>query len=375
MKFLSPLRSFFSFSRREMRGVLWLLPLLAVVGILLVVAGRPRFEKSFLERAAEGGTVQIATVEEEFELFEFDPNTVTLQELCRLGFTQRTAAGIIRYRERGRRFEIPEDFATCYGVSLEKYTELEPYIVIGEEFRARPRSVERSVTTRNTAPARSTFRNNAPALADFDPNTLDAGGFEALGFSQAQAAAIVRYRTSIGGFRTPDDFERSYVVSEQMFERLRPHIKISRPELRKIPEPTLIELNTADSARLRTVSGIGEVLVVRVLSYRERLGGFMCAEQLREIQGMTPENFERIRQQIFVDSSAVRKININFAPHAELAEVLGRHPYISAEELRKLLSSRQLKGGWKTIEDMVVENIITQRQAERLAPYLMFKTE
>ena len=376
MKFLSSLRSFFSFSRREMRGVLWLLPLLAVVGILLVVAGRPRFEKSFIELAAEGGSVRVAAVEDKgelfelFELFEFDPNTVTLQELCRLGFTQRTAAGIIRYRERGKRFEIPEDFATCYGVGLEKYTELEPYIVIGEEFRARQGNVARNIA------ARGGGNGNAPRsavqLADFDPNALDAGGFEALGFSQSQVAAILRYRASIGGFRTPDDFARSYVVSEQMFEQLRPYIKISRPEP---SEPKLLELNTADSVQLRTVNGIGEVLVVRVLDYRERLGGFVSAEQLREVQGMTPENFERVRQQIFVDSSAVRKININFAPHAELAEALGRHPYISAEGLRKLLSSRQLKGGWRTIEDMVEGDIMTQRQAERLAPYLVFSDE
>ncbi len=354
-----------------MRGVLWLLPLLAAVGALIVAANRPQFEKSFLEQVAEQGAERVEVKAEEMpvaELFTFDPNTVTLQELCRLGFSPRTAAGIIKYRERGKRFEIAEDFASCYGVSIEKYTELEPYIIIGEEFRPRKR------TERHREAAKPKIEQIE--LSYFDPNALDATGFVALGFSEAQAATIIRYRTSMGGFKTAEDFGRSYVVSPEMFEKLRPDIVIAPVAEKVIPaKKALVELNGADSILLRSVSGIGAVLVVRIMDYRERLGGYVRVEQLAEIPGVTQENYERIGQQIFVDSCKIRKIDINFAPHQSVVDALGNHPYITAKGLRKLLKNRQLKGGWRTIGDMVNENIVTQEQAARLAPYLIFRTE
>ena len=48
------------------------------------------------------------------------------------------------------------------------------------------------------------------------------------------------------------------------------------------------------------------------------------------------------------------------------------HPYLPPATLRKLLSKRQLKGGWRTVEELIDDHIITRREALRLAPYLRF---
>lgn len=316
------LRSMFTFTPAQIRGVLWMLPLLAVFGIVISLADRPRFEKSFLEltdSVAAGKIVRPAVPVNDTvgmpakeaassELFVFDPNTATLQEFVRLGLDTRTAAGIIKYRERGKRFEIPADFATCYGVAIEDYTRLEPYIRIGEEFALKPTAgaVSRSVPGKPYVNSRET----APSVAGTTP-----------------------------------------------------------------AEPSLVELNGADSALLRSVSGIGEVLVVRIVEYRDRLGGFACKSQLAEIKGMSPENLERICEQIRVDSCEIQKIDINFAPHKTLVEQMGGHPYVTDVMLRKLLKNRQLKGGWSTIGEMVEENIMTDEDALRLSPYLLFRSE
>lgn len=315
------------FSAAERRGVLWLLPLLAVAGVLIAFASRPAYEQSFLDLADR--IEQDSTTKKYYdrtpvtndgaysynaepepasapELFAFDPNTVSLQELCRLGFDVRTATGIIKYREKGKRFEIPEDFATCYGVSLAQYTRLEPYIKIGEQYRARPREFSR------------------------EPK---------------------------------DTVRRDYVAAADSV----------RPRERKPRE--IVELNSADSAALRSVSGIGEVMVGRIVEYRRRLGGFARVEQLAEIEGMTEQNYERICKQIRVDNCEIQKIDINFEPHKTLAEWFARHPYTTDKMLRKLLKARQLRGGWRTPEDLVKENILTHHEAERLAPYLVFGVE
>ncbi len=220
-------------------------------------------------------------------------------------------------------------------------------------------------------------------LVPFDPNALGEEGFVGLGFTPRQARTIINFREACGGFRTAADFARSYVVSEEMFARLKPYIVIAPPEEESAGKESgqaagnggaaaslPVELNRADSAALVAVSGIGPATASAILAYRERLGGFCNRRQVVETGVVTERNWERMKEQIWADSCAIRKIDINFAaPNA-----VARHPYITPRTLRKILRNRQLKGGWSTIEDMVEDNTLTNEEAGRLAPYLHFGT-
>ena len=64
------------------------------------------------------------------ESFRFDPNTVTEDDLCRLGFTQKQARSIMNYRQKGGRFRRKADFAKSFVVPDSIYRRLEPYIDI-----------------------------------------------------------------------------------------------------------------------------------------------------------------------------------------------------------------------------------------------------
>ena len=64
------------------------------------------------------------------ELFEFDPNTVTKEELMRLGFSERQAQVIENYRTKGGKYNKPRDFAKMYVVDSALFARLEPYIRI-----------------------------------------------------------------------------------------------------------------------------------------------------------------------------------------------------------------------------------------------------
>ncbi len=232
-----------SFSPAQVRGILWLLPLLGVVVVILVFANRPRFEKSFLEQAAEQeGETRDGEVTDSVRV------VYVYQDAPQRRMPRNTAARDTSYRQR------------------------------------------REYPKRDT----------------------------------------VRY----------DGHKR----------------------------PVKVSINTADSATLRTVSGIGEYLVTRIIDYRTRLGGYVQKEQLLEIPGMYPENFERIVPQIFIDSAGIQKIDINFAS----PDRIGKHPYVDGATLRKLLKYRQLKGGWRTTQELIEQDILTPQRAEKLAPYLIF---
>ena len=64
------------------------------------------------------------------ESFRFDPNTVSVEDLQRLGFSPKQAASIDNYRSKGGRFRRKEDFAKSYVVADSVYRRLEAYIDI-----------------------------------------------------------------------------------------------------------------------------------------------------------------------------------------------------------------------------------------------------
>ncbi len=64
------------------------------------------------------------------ELFQFDPNTVSREDLVRLGFSQKQAQVIENYRNKGGKYSRPRDFAKMYVVDSVMYARLEPYIRI-----------------------------------------------------------------------------------------------------------------------------------------------------------------------------------------------------------------------------------------------------
>lgn len=378
-KFSDGIKALFNFSKSERRGILYLLPLLIVVSLMVVFINRPKGDNDLIYNLKDADSMPRAKAvayftpqedSEHYELFRFDPNTVTYRQLLRLGMSKRAAAGFIKYRTAGKVFGVKEEFAACYGVSEQMYDRLEPYIIIGELHRTRPKRDG----VQSDSPQQLSQDSGRDSLFEFDPNLLDADGYRALGFSLRQAQALIKYREMIGGFRGEQEFEKCYMVSPERMSQLRTYMKFTEHKS-DIQKPSAVELNAADSATLRSVRGIGAVTVGAIMEYRTRLGGFVSINQLSDINSVTERNFELIAKQIWVDSCIIQKIDVNFASPKQLNDRLANHPYCGSVALRKLLKQRQLKGGWSSIRDMIEQKIVTPRQAEKLAPYLLFNAE
>lgn len=346
-------------SREDRRTLMLLVPLLMLCVAAFVLL-EPRSSSRMQSGPAANAAAPVDTIPEPFV---FDPNTVDYRTLRRLGFTKQDAAGILRYRAAGKVFRIPEDFAACYQVSDSMYDRLESCIRIGPEYRFRPRTD--TAVRRERQPFARRERIVVPLTA-FRIDTMSARFLRAIGFTKRQAEAIADYNTLIGGFRDEEELRDYPIIGDSAGRRLAEYAIF--PERRRRPLHEPVELNTADSATLRSISGIGEKTVTAILDYRRRLGGFHCVEQLAEIPGVTERNYERIVKQISVDSCGISKIDINFASPKALAE----HPYIPPRMLRKILKQRQLKGGWSTLQELIEANITTREEAARLRPYLRF---
>ena len=368
-----------SFSWGEARALAFVAPSIVTMAIIIYNANwSPNFY-DFKDRAFEkpqidrSGRVADSVEVAEIVLSHFDPNTATFEEFRALGLSASTAAGVVKYRERGKRFEIPEDFATCYGITDSIYAALKPYIIIGEEFKLKPfERTERAVSDNHRE--RMTPAEKATAyLTDhltINPNILTADDWVALGCSVRQAEAVARWCEERGGVRSVTELEECRYLPLEVLDVIAGALVFNQSVglVEDSLGVVLVELNSADSATLVALRGIGARTANDIIAYRERLGGFARVEQLADLAVMTERNYEQIITQIFVDSCKISKIDINFAR----PESLENHPYMTPRRLRKILKNRQLKGGWSTIEDMILDNTLTAEEAEKLSPYLHF---
>ena len=237
---------------------------------------------------------------------------------------------------------------------------------------------------------------------EFDPNKFSYEQLREAGLPKEVAVGVVRWRSYGKVYRVKEDLALVSGMTDSLYMLIKPYIVIDpsvaakpkeykQQETEQEPAPQLtqqnsislknesapvrpkplVELNGADTTALISVNGIGSKSAVEIVKYRELLGGYHSVEQISELKCVTEQNYEKILQQIYCDSCEIRKIDINFAA----PKVIARHPYVSAAALRKIIKQRQLKGGWSRIEEMVEDNILSEDEAKRLAPYLWFRLD
>ncbi|MDR1895660.1 MAG: helix-hairpin-helix domain-containing protein [Prevotellaceae bacterium] len=245
--------------------------------------------------------------------------------------------------------------------------------------------------------------NKLDTVFFFDPNTIDSASMVLLGFSPRQARSIVNYRNKGGKFYNKESFGKSFAVSDEMFARLYNYIDIKQerkqiadktPKTSKTSKiietkqphnddrnknPTVpasvnkvktrtVELNIADTAKLKELRGIGQYYAQRIVEYRNKLGGFVDAAQLMEIKGIDSTRFAMFRDQISIDIAQIKRININTVSEKELS----KHPYINSYVAKSIIKYRQFKGTIASVVELLNENILTKKQSDKISAYLEF---
>lgn len=176
------------------------------------------------------------------ENFKFNPNTVSVSDLQRLGFSEKQAMSIDAYRAKGGRFRRKEDFARSYVVADSVFKRLEPYIDIPK----------------------------------IDINKADSAAFDTLpGIGGWFAARMVEYRTSLGGYSFPEQLLDIYHFDREKYDALSDLICCSRPmpfELWTLPaeklreHPYIHDWNTARAIVLFRQNNPSGALTVQALA-------------------------------------------------------------------------------------------------------------
>jgi len=137
----------------------------------------------------------------------------------------------------------------------------------------------------------------------------------------------------------------------------------------KLKPGATIELNAADSAALTTVRGIGASFAIRIIRYRNRIGGFYNKKQLMEVYELDTTKYAEIKDQLTVSPSAVIKVNINTISFASLRQ----SPYLSYKQASAIIEYRTQHGNYNSIDDVGNVAIITPDVLHKIEPYIKFK--
>lgn len=215
-------------------------------------------------------------------------------------------------------------------------------------------------------------------LFAFNPNEIGETEWQQLGFSRRQAEVIEAIKAKGFKFYSANDLKKIRVIGDEGFERLKNYVEIpprvyesSQPFEKKTAfiyeakQPILLEINSADSAAIEALPGIGPYLTHKILNYRNALGGFTSIEQVAETRKLPDSTFQKIKDKIYIAENSLQKININTAP----ADSFMRHPYITWQQAKSMVAFRTANGKFSRIETAQRAGMFSDSVFQKLKPY------
>ena len=299
-------KDFFYYSKSERRAIYVLVVLIALLLVAIVLVPKWRvpevaalssrdslglkiFESEvLLPKQKRAGNGWGKKEENAVQLFFFDPNLADSIELSRLGLSSFVVKNVLKYRDKGGRFSSPESFARIYGLSVEKFKELEPYIRISESFvrKSKPFKVKSVAPASPASEKKDTLRIfKYPEGTLVDVNLADTVELKKIpGIGSGISRAIVSYRNRLGGFYALEQLEEITYVTAELLK----WFKLETVSIRKLP----INRMSLDELRAHPYLNFYQAKVI--VEHRRKRGEIKSLSQLSLYEEFTEKDLKRL---------------------------------------------------------------------------------
>ena len=298
---MSGWKDYFHFQKIERQG---LFVLIALIGIIIVAINvlntfdnSPKtdfsefkekiqaFETSLEEKkhSEKIKTVE-SKVEEEEVFFDFNPNNLPISDWMRMGLSEKQAAAIKNYEEKGGIFRDKLDVKKMYTISPEIYSKIENHILLPDVAN------KEASASKFENYKKKEFKkyNNIPLVIDI--NTADTSEFMKIrGIGPAFSSRIIKYRNSLGGFHSKEQILEVWGIDSVVYEKIQKHIILDEKiDLKRI------NINTATADELKNHPYIDWKIANSIYKYRTQNGKY--------------KNLDDIKKSHLIDDALYRKI-------------------------------------------------------------------
>jgi competence ComEA-like helix-hairpin-helix protein len=196
-----------------------------------------------------------------------------------------------------------------------------------------------------------------------------------LGLTEKQSFSILKYVSKGGSFKVKSDLKKMHVVKPELLNQWWKYIQLpdsiilsknqsivitSKPQ-----SESKLNINSASVEELDKLPLIGEGRAKAIVTYREKLGGFIMLEQLLELKCIPDSVFQVIKDSIYTDGKIYQPLNIN-------ADSLF-HPYLPKSFAKMIVSYRQQHKNYQRIDDLRILPLYDDKIMRKIAPYLTVK--
>ena len=321
----------------------------------------------------------------------FNPNELSLEDWMNLGFSERQAEIILKYKGIvGGEFTSKEQLKKCYVIDEEKYKELAPFVLLPEQSKS-------SFIDYSSPKTKIVYKN-------FNPNDLPQQGWEKLGFSPKQAEIIMKYKQIVGGkFTSKEQLRKCFVIDDAKYAEMKTYILL--PEKSKEDERNekkqsgkkiqYIKFNPNNfSENDWQKIGFSSKQATSILKYKNILGGqFKSKEQLKKCYMISDEKYAEMEpyidlpenvvykaeqpkvEQPKTEEKVVEKIEIKekFNPNNLSHEDWMKRGFTEKQANTILNFKRSLGGSFKDAKTLKRCYGISEEKFKEIEPYLVFE--
>lgn len=204
--------------------------------------------------------------------------------------------------------------------------------------------------------------NYKPTIYPFNPNFItDFKGYK-LGMSVEEIDRLLAFRKQNKFVNSASEFQAVTKVSDSLLKAISPYFKFpdwvknkknnyqpfENKNYSKAEKVIVLDINEATKEDLMKVYGIGDKISDRILTEKEKYGGFVSMEQMQFVWGLSPEVIENLNKYFEVKSAPkIKRININNASVKELSQF----PFFKYALAKDIVIYRSMNGDIKT-EDL-----------------------
>lgn len=319
----------------------------------------------------------------------FNPNDLSLEGWMSLGFSERQAEVIIKYKGIvGGEFTSKEQIKKCYVIDEEKYRELSPFILLPTQSKSN--FVD------------NTFSKTKVVYKNFNPNDLPQQGWEKLGFSPKQAETIMKYKQIIGGkFTSKEQIRKCFVIDDEKYAEMKAYIllpekskedeKLSSKQIGKNIQYIKFNPNNYSEKDWQKL-GFSSKQAISILKYKTILGGqFKTKEQIKKCYIISDEKYQEMEPYIDLPNNVEYKAELpkveskiveNKVEKIELTEKfnpnnLNHEDWIklgfTEQQVNTILKfKRSLGGKFKDAKTLKKCYAISEEKFNEIEPYLIF---